>query len=145
MLSELRDRIASFLARHRVCVLSVNGSPGAWAMPVRYHLLPEPGGDALVVECLLPHWADGLFYLEQNPHVMLVIRETDVKSLCWLQIQGQGHPIAQPDWQQWPLPNHAVPPEALYRVVRVMPRRIDLVDESRGWGARETLELDADR
>ncbi|MCZ7571030.1 MAG: hypothetical protein M5U01_20990 [Ardenticatenaceae bacterium] len=30
--------------------------------------------------------------------------------------------------------------DALYLVVRVTPRRIDLVDEDLGWGAQETLE-----
>jgi len=29
----------------------------------------------------------------------------------------------------------------LYLVIHVTPQRIDLFDESRGWGARETLEL----
>ena len=142
MLDELRDRMASFLARYHVCVLSVNGSPGAWAMPVRYHPLPEAGGHALVVECLLPHWADGLYYLEQNSQVMLVIWETDVEALRWLQMQGRAQPVRRPDWRRWSLPRCSVPPEELYRVVQVTPRRIDLVDEGRGWGARETLELD---
>ena len=32
-------------------------------------------------------------------------------------------------------------PDELYLVVRVTPRRIDLLDENRGWGARETLDL----
>jgi hypothetical protein len=33
-----------------------------------------------------------------------------------------------------------VQPEELYLVVRVAPRRIDLIDEDQGWGMQETLE-----
>jgi len=28
-----------------------------------------------------------------------------------------------------------------YATIHIMPERIDLIDESRGWGARETLDL----
>jgi len=143
VLDELRDRMAAFLARHHVCVLSVNGSPGAWAMPVRYHPLAERGSSALVVECLLPCWADGLYYLERNPRVMLVIRDAQAPALRWLQMQGRARPDPHPDWRRWELPDHlSVPPEDLYQVVQVMPWRIDLVDEGQGWGVRETLELE---
>ena len=33
------------------------------------------------------------------------------------------------------------PPPDLFLVVRITLHRIDLVDETRGWGARETLDL----
>jgi len=60
--------------------------------------------------------------------------------LGWL--QGIARPVPAPDWAGLlPTWTSATPPDALYLVVRVTPQRIDLFDEGRGWGARETLEL----
>ncbi len=142
MLGKLYTHIIAYLRHHHVGVLSVNGPQGAWAMPVRYR--PLGGGDSrstLTVEFLLPRWADGAYYLEQNPHVMLVIRDDRASALRWLQMQGRAQPVRRPDWRRWSLPRCSVPPESLYQVVRVAPWRIDLVDEGKGWGARETLEF----
>ncbi len=143
VLDALFDRMVAFLNRHHRCVLSVNGLPGAWAMPVRYRLATAVARRALAVECLLPCWADGLYYLERNPHVMLVVRDTPASELRWLQMQGRAQLLPHPDWHEWRLPNsRAATPGDLYRVVRVVLHRLDLVDEGRGWGVRETLELD---
>ena len=141
MLDELRERMASFLIHHRTGVLSVSGEPGAWAMPVRCRLAGDARNRHLAVECLLPRWADGLYYLEQDPRVTLVVRDADAPALRWLQVQGQAQPVRRPDWRRWSLPRCSVSPEELYQVVRVTPRRMDLIDEGRGWGARETLEF----
>jgi len=136
MLEKLRDQIASYLSHHEVCILSTTGAQEAWAMPVRYR------SRGLEVECLVPRWADVAYHLEQNPHVLLIIQTCYASGLRWLQIQGLARPVAAPDWDQL-LPRWAsgVPPGDLYLVVRVTPERIDLVDESQGWGVRETLEL----
>jgi len=140
--------MAAFLAGHQVGILSATGSEGVWVMPVRCRLLP---GRDLAVACLLPAWADAAYFLEQAPHVLLVINdppqsplpgETAGGALCWLQIRGRADPVAAPDWTLWPARGTStVPPDALYRVVRVTPARLDLFDERWGWGVRETLEL----
>jgi nitroimidazol reductase NimA-like FMN-containing flavoprotein (pyridoxamine 5'-phosphate oxidase superfamily) len=143
MLDELRERIATYLAEHQVCVLSTAGSEDAWAMPVHYR------SHGLEIDCLLPRWADVAYHLEQDPRVMLVILDTRKTSevlppaLRWLQVRGTARPVEEPDWETL-LPEEtrtSVPPDKLYLVVRVAPERIDLLDESRGWGVRETLDL----
>ncbi|MFQ5854307.1 MAG: pyridoxamine 5'-phosphate oxidase family protein [Anaerolineae bacterium] len=144
MLEELRDRMTAFLSHHRVCVLSTAGAQGAWAMPVRYR------NRGLEVDCLLPRWADVAYHVEQDPHVLLVIQDPPSSplvggtrgGLCWLQYQGFARPVAAPDWEGL-LPGWtaSTSPDELYLVIRVTPERIDLFDESRGWGARETLKL----
>ncbi len=148
MLNELRDRIAAYLANHRVCIISTSGTLGAWAMPALY----RPTASALEVECLLPRWADVTFHLEQNPRVLLIIGISPPVSpnrgkqgecgLRWLQYLGAAQPVAAPEWARW-LPEgfSNARPQERYVVVRIKPERIDLIDETRGWGARETLDV----
>ncbi|MEA3341173.1 MAG: hypothetical protein U9R15_14515, partial [Chloroflexota bacterium] len=117
MLDELCDRITTYLAQRQVCIISVAGPAGARAMPVRYR------SRGLEVDCLLPRWADVAYYLEQDPHVTLVIQDT---SACgeqgrtrpgsrWLRCLGTARPVAQPDWDAL-LPNeaHIPTPDELY-------------------------------
>ncbi len=166
MLNELRHRMAAYLAQHTICILSTAGTQGAWAMPVRYR--PRQGTfgrQGLEVECLVPRWADVAYQLEQNPHVLLVIpsqisdcglriadgqtaphsalRTPQFSGLRWLQIAGTAEVVTAPDWAEW-LPGRTFPasPDELYLVIRVTPARMDLFDESQGWGTRETLESD---
>ena len=137
MLNELRDRIVSYLALHRVCVFSVLVPQGLQAMPVRYH------SRGLDVECLLPRWADVAYWVAQDPNVLLVIESSHAAGLRWLEYRGVARPVDAPGWTELlPTWNRATPPDQVYQVFRVIPRRIDLFDESRGWGARETLELE---
>jgi hypothetical protein len=106
-------------------------------MPVHYRSL------GLEIDCLLPRWADVVYHLEQEPTAMLVIQDGEAPALRWLQCRGTTRPVEQPNWQGL-LPEGSssiVSPDDLYRVVRVRPERIDLVDESQGWGVRETLNL----
>ncbi|MBI4322588.1 MAG: hypothetical protein HY675_29200 [Chloroflexi bacterium] len=142
MLDDLRDRIATYLLEHRVCVISTGGSVGAWAMPVRYRLPKgSRSGRTLEVECLLPRWADAIYHLEENPQVLLIIVDADADGLRWLQYRGTARPIASPDWNRLVPERTAGPrPEERYVAVHVTPERIDVLDESAGWGARETLE-----
>ncbi len=136
MLDKLRDRMTAYLSEHRVCVLSTAGPEGARAMPVYYR------SAGLEIDCLLPRWADVAYHLEQDPRVALVVQDDSVPPLRWLRCLGTAQPVAQPDWDALlPEGTHTPTPDELYLVVRVTPRRIDLLDESRGWGARETLEM----
>ena len=136
MLDELRDWIAAYLLTHRVCILGTIGTVGAWAMPVWYR------SHGLEVECLIPRWADVIYHLEQNPQVLLVIQDPEAARLRWLQYRGTAQPIASPDWSRL-LPEGIsnLRPEDRYVAIRAKPERIDWIDESRGWGARETLDL----
>ncbi len=144
MLDELRDRIVAYLLRHPVGVLVAAGAPGISALPVRCH------SHDLQVDCLVPRWADVAYRLEQDRRVALIISDPPLSpllggtrgGLCWLQYQGIAHAVAAPNWTELlPVWTSAAPPENLYVVIRVTPQRIDLFDESNGWGARETLEV----
>lgn len=152
MQDQLRDRMAAYLAAHSIGILSTAASHGAWAMPVRYHPLPAaPGNHELEVACLVPRWADVAYYIEQDPRVLFVVHDPPPSLLPggiaggwsrWLQIEGTAEAVAAPDWSAL-LPDWAstAPPDDLYLALRVAPTRLDLFDEGRGWGARETLEL----
>ena len=132
----LRERFAGYLAEHQVCVVSTAGPVGAWAMPVRYR------SQGLEVDCLLPRWADVTYHLEQNPDVLLIIRDTQVDALRWLECRGTARALAPADWAGLlPLETITARRETLYTVARVSPKRMDLIDENTSWGARETLEL----
>lgn len=137
-----QQRIASFLAHQRTGVLSTTAAPDVWAMPVWYR--PGPGATrdcALVVDCLVPRWADIAHYLARESRVVLIVPAASAAGLRWLQIQGMAQPVAAPDWARL-LPRwiSTLRPDALYLVVRVTPRRIDLIDEDLGWGVQQTLE-----
>jgi hypothetical protein len=142
MLDELRDRVTTYLSKQQVCVISTTGPEGARAILARYR------SRGLEVDCLLPRWTDVAYHLEQDPRVTLVIQDTDAPDLCWLRYLGTAHPVENPDWAEWSPPHasritlHAsrITPD-LYLVARVTPRQIDLLDESQGWGARETIEF----
>lgn len=144
MPDQLRAPIADCLRQHQIAVLSTTGKAGIRAMPVHYRLLAAAGSNhRLEVACLLPRWADAIYYLEQDPHVSLVIHALRGDRLWWLAYRGTAHPAATPDWSAWslPAPPAAPAPEVLYTVIHVTPERIEVVDESQGWGARETLDL----
>ena len=143
MLDKLRDRMAAYLAQHQVCVISAAGPDGARAMPARYR------SRGLEVDCLLPRWADVAYYLEQDSRVALVVQDTGIcgeqgrttPGSRWLRCLGTARVVAQPDWDALlPEGAHTPAPDELYLVVRITPTRLDLMDETRGWGARETLE-----
>lgn len=143
MLDALRDRIAAYLAAHQVCVVSTQGAASASAVLVRYHLAQDTAGkQALEVDCLLPRWADATYHLELNPQVLLIIADIQADSLRWLQVRGRARPIPAMDWAECLSEGTSdVRPEDRYLALRVTPQRIDLVDESQGWGINETLDL----
>lgn len=136
MLHELRERMIAHLSAHRTCVLATATIDGAAMIPVRYRNL------GLEVDCLLPRWSDATYYVEQDSRVSLVIYATASGALCWLQLQGITRALDAPVWGEL-LPDAPLQarPEDLYLVVRVTPRRLELVDESEGWGVRETLDM----
>lgn len=111
-----------------------------WAIPVRYRT------KNLELDCLVPRWADAAYYVEQSPDVLLVILSALPSGiddrLCWLQYRGTAQPVATPDWSGLLPKGESLALAAdLYLVFHLVPERIDLLDESQGWGARETLEI----
>lgn len=136
----LRERMRAYLSRSSVGVLTVLGPEGMSAMPVRYR------AENLELDCLVPRWADIAYHVETGSEAWLVILAVLPSSarepLCWLQYRGKARAVENPDWTDL-LPAGACRALAadLYLVVRVAPERLDLMDESQGWGARETLEM----
>lgn len=136
----LREQMRNFLSTNKVGVLTISGTEGTWAMPVRYHV------ENLELDCLVPRWADIAYYVEQHPGVLMVILSVFLspkEPLRWLQYKGNARPVTSPEWSSL-LPQGVSETLAkdAYLVLRIVPQRIDLLDESRGWGARETLEID---
>lgn len=138
MWTRLREQITNSLANQRVCIFSVNarGESGVWTIPARCR------SRGLEVECLLPRWADAAFYLENEPQVLLIFQEPGGAPLGWLQYRGCARLLTSPNWAELlPAEEGGCRPEARYVVAHVQPSRIDVVDESRGWGVLESLEL----
>jgi hypothetical protein len=121
MLNKLRNRVTSFLSRNHVCVISTSGSLGAWAEMAQYE------NDCLALNLRLPRWSDVVYYLEQDPQVMIIIQDAHSDQLCWLQYRG----IAQVKEST----------DDPFIAIHITPTRIDLLDESRVWGERETLDM----
>jgi len=138
MLDKLREQMLAYLSSHQVGVLSTNGAHGAWATVVAYR------NDGLAVDCLLPRWTDVAYYVEQDPRVLLLVPDSvaSASGLRWLEYAGTAEILAAPDWSKWQsLERFKASLSSLCFVVRIRPRRMDLIDESREWGARETLEV----
>src|SRR5512141_1985403 len=85
MLDELRDRVSSFLSRNHVCVISTNGSHGAWASVATYD------NQGLLLNCHLPRWSEAAFFLEQEPDVLAIILDGRSEQLRWLLYRGVAH------------------------------------------------------
>jgi len=136
LLDELRDRITEFISQHRISVISTSGLSGEWAIPA-WH---QPLGLEMV--CLLPRWSDALYHLEQDPRVMLIILDTQGDGLRWVQYRGNARVVDASDWEKTlPQGMPKLHVDEGYVVVRITPVRIDLIDESHGWGERETLDV----
>lgn len=137
MQDELRDRIKTFLNQHQVGVLAASGGLGAWAVPLK------PYKNSLELICLLPGWSDVSYYIEQDPQVQVVIFDKNAGPIRWLQVSGKACVVPNPDWSQiGPLDPPSGFAQGGYLVFHISPTRMDLFDESRGWGARETLEFE---
>lgn len=91
------------------------------------------------MDCLIPRWTDAAFYLEQNPPALLIFQNLDDANLRWMQYRGRAEILSAPNWAGL-LPKEETHPESRYLAVRVQPSRIDVIDESKGWGVLESLE-----
>lgn len=73
--------------------------------------------------------------------MLLIVQASSGAGLRWVQLRGHSQPTKAPDWSGL-LPRwvSTLQPDDLYLVVRVIPVRIDLIDEDLGWGVQETVE-----
>lgn len=136
MLDTLRRQIARFLDSRQVGMLSARGAGEPWALPVRY------ARDGLDIICRLPAWVDPFAQGESDPFVRLVIPKVLDEPNTWLEYDGSAELL-----EALEAPSRALFPQAFpgkqpgYLLLRIRPRRISIVDETRGWGFRETLDL----
>lgn len=117
----LRERAMATLSQNRVCVVATHGPDGAWAVPVEYQ------SRGLELDCRLPRWSDSVYHIQQDPRVMAIVIDLLSVPLRWLQCRG--------------LARLTEPSDDRYVTIRIAPEHIDLIDEDRGWGARETLDV----
>ncbi|MFZ5817635.1 MAG: hypothetical protein ACOY93_20470 [Bacillota bacterium] len=109
---------------------------GGYALPVRFRIR---GG---AVECRVPTWTGIGDLLEEPVDLLLVAVDDTGAHLRWLFLRGPAAVVQEPDWEGLePNPVDRVSREDLYQLIRLQPRRIEWVDEERGWGVRETLDL----
>ncbi len=123
MLEGLKDQVAAELSRHDACVLTTSGQQGVWAIPVRCH------STGLDVECLVPRWSDSVHFVCVDPELLLLIPAAG-GAVQWLQYWGRVERVTND-------------PRSHYLTILVTPNRIDVIDEARGWGILESLEIQA--
>ncbi|HYG57049.1 MAG TPA: hypothetical protein VD902_03175 [Symbiobacteriaceae bacterium] len=116
----------------RVAFLAV----GRYALAVRFRVR------APAVECRVPTWSGVGDLLEEPGEVLLVAECEQGPYLRWFFLRGPATVVPDPDWEGLlpPVPGR-VSPDDLYHLLRILPKRIELIDEQRGWGYRETVDL----
>jgi hypothetical protein len=106
---------------------------GGYALPVRFRIR-EPA-----VECLVPTWSGLGDLAAAAGDVTLVAALESGAHLRWLFLRGPAAVVPDPDWEGFqPLAAGRISPDDLYQLLRILPRRIERIDEQRGWGCRET-------
>lgn len=115
----------------RFAILSV----GRVGLPVRFRIRGE------AVECRVPTWSGVGDLLDEPVEVILVAAVETEPYLRWLFLRGPAAVVPEPDWEGLQPPRgDRLRPEELYQVLRIEPKRIEWVDEERGWGYRETRD-----
>lgn len=111
-------------------------SAGQYALPVCFRIR-----DA-AVECRVPSWTGiGDELGRQDDLLLVVVTEADA-ALRWFFLRGPGARVNGPDWAGLQPPAISrVDPDDLYLLLRIKPKRLELIDEARGWGYRETADL----
>ena len=95
-----------------------------------------------IVECLVPTWAGLGDMLERPREARLAVVVEAGPALSWVFIRGNASLVMNPDLEGLTLPGVGRANRTdLYESVRVEPVRIEIVDERRGWGYRETVDL----
>lgn len=147
MLDELKNRLSEYLQQYQGAALCGMGQGTMWLLPVHYRSF------GLELYCAVPGWSDAAYILQETTTVQLIVpfsgqnmaterveRAARVESGAWLWYLGEARQIISLDCPTSVAVAQAVKPGS-HIFVRILPRRIDLIDERRGWGARETLEI----
>lgn len=109
---------------------------GWYALPVRFRIRES------AIECQVPTWSGVGDLLEEPGEVTLVAIGDCGAGLKWLFVRGRAGVVPEPDWEGLPpAAGSRVGSDDLYHLLRIEPKRIELVDEQRGWGFRETVDL----
>lgn len=109
---------------------------GHYALPVRFRVR------GTVVDCQVPIWAGSSDLLKTRADVTLVAAQEAGPDLLWIFARGSAALHPHPDWRGFSdLRNDRARLDDLYEMVRIDPKRLELFDERRGWGFRETIDL----
>lgn len=109
-----------------------------YALPVRFRVCRQ------IVECSVPIWSEVEELLEKVEEVTLVAIKKSESDLSWVFIRGAGVIVKNRDWEGLVPPERSlVEPGDLYQLLRINPSRIEMFDEQRGWGYRETADYTA--
>jgi hypothetical protein len=119
----------------RYAVLGIDG----YALPVRFRVCGQ------IVECSVPIWSEVEELLEKVDEVTLVAIKKSESELSWVFLRGVAVVVKNQDWEYLVPPERSlVDPGDLYQLLRINPSRIELFDEQRGWGYRETADYSGD-
>lgn len=111
-------------------------SAARYALPVRFRV------QGAVLECRVPTWSGLGDQVANSGEVTLVAVVDTEPDLAWIFIRGTAAVVPEPDWTgMLPRVGSRMDPNDLYQLIRITPRRIERVDESQGWGCRETVDL----
>ncbi len=116
----------------KYAVLGMNG----YSLLVRFRVCGE------IVECSIPTWSGLSDLPEKIVEVTLVVIKNSDANLNWIFLRGTGSIIENHGWGAlFPSEHGVVDPEDLYHLLRIDPKRMELFDEKKGWGFRETVDL----
>lgn len=94
------------------------------------------------VECRVPTWSGVADLLETTRQVTLVVVQNSENGLRWVFLRGLGKVIKDPDWEGFgPLQIGWTNIGDLYQLLRIEPKHMELFDEQKGWGYRETADF----
>jgi hypothetical protein len=94
------------------------------------------------VECRVPTWSGVGDLLEITRQVTLVVVQNSESGLRWVFLRGLGNIIEDPDWEDFgPLQTGRINMGDLYELLRIEPKHMELFDEQKGWGFRETVDF----
>lgn len=113
-------------------VLVIDG----YALPVHFRICRSN------VECSVPSWCGISDLPEKIEEVLLVFLKNSNTDLSWIFLRGAGKIVKTQDWDGLlPSEHSLVCPEDLYHILHIEPTRMELFDETRGWGFRETTDF----
>lgn len=109
---------------------------GGYTLPVPFRVRGQK------VECRVPTWSGVGDLLEITRQVTLVVVQNSESGLRWVFLRGLGKVIKDPDWEDFgPLETGGINMGDLYELLRIEPEHMELFDEQKGWGFRETVDF----